>query len=418
MDRNKNPMLAFLLSFLPGAGHLYLGRWFRAFLYGSFFGFPLMIIAVNALSRSRFDPDVFAVCLFVSVAAGVLNLIDMVVTLLRNPHQAPTGAYRPSAGDEGAVPPHSAAAGDRIVILLLSFIPGLGHFQLGLMQRGIVFLVGYFGIAAMIVFVVAVSGAEGFFAFLVALPVIWIYGLADVLQLQKRKERGETLTDRTIFDDFQDMREEGRKSKMIATLLAVFPGAGHMYLGLFKRGVQLMASFLFAVYFLDALHLSLFLFVIPILWFYSFFDALQWVSKHGREPLDDVPFVDWLKHRQKWVGFALVLLGVYYLLDQALLGLMDRLFPDINFAFWMTRYLQPTIVSALLVFGGIKLMRGQKVKFRASAGPERPTSSYGETADSEQPPVSHGPAASGSPIALPGPAADVHPHHHQGGEKE
>ncbi|MDQ7860359.1 hypothetical protein RCO48_02635 [Peribacillus frigoritolerans] len=47
------------------------------------------------------------------------------------------------------------------------------------------------------------------------------------------------------MEDFEERRESGKKSKAVATLFAIFPGAGHLYLGLQKRGIQLMAGFLF-----------------------------------------------------------------------------------------------------------------------------------------------------------------------------
>lgn len=43
-----------------------------------------------------------------------------------------------------------------------------------------------------------------------------------------------------------------------------------MYLGLQRRGLQLMAAFLLSIYLLDLLRLSAFLFLVPIIWFYSF----------------------------------------------------------------------------------------------------------------------------------------------------
>ena len=46
-----------------------------------------------------------------------------------------------------------------------------------------------------------------------------------LFSLQK-KERGEQLVDRTIFEDFEEHREQGKKSKTFASILAMFP-AGH-----------------------------------------------------------------------------------------------------------------------------------------------------------------------------------------------
>lgn len=97
------------------------------------------------------------------------------------------------------------------------------------------------------------------------------------------KERGDQLVDRTIFEDFEEHREQGKKSKTFASILAMFPGAGHMYLGLQRRGLQLMAAFLLSIYLLDLLRLSAFLFLVPIIWFYSFltlYNKLQSMEKN------------------------------------------------------------------------------------------------------------------------------------------
>lgn len=165
---------------------------------------------------------------------------------------------------------NSSKESERFYIILLSIIPGLGHFQLGLMQRGLTFLVACTGIGSMIIFVALLTSQESFLIFLITLPVLWIYNFFDVVQQLQKKERGEQLIDRTIFEDFEEHREQGKKSKTFASILAMFPGAGHMYLGLQRRGLQLMAAFLLSIYLLDLLRLSAFLFLVPIIWFYSF----------------------------------------------------------------------------------------------------------------------------------------------------
>ncbi len=79
------------------------------------------------------------------------------------------------------------------------------------------------------------------------------------------------MQDITILEEWDRERETGRRSRLVATLFSVFPGAGHMYLGLQRRGLQLMAGFLFSIYILDTLRLTLFLFIVPIIWCYAFF---------------------------------------------------------------------------------------------------------------------------------------------------
>jgi hypothetical protein len=230
------------------------------------------------------------------------------------------------------------------------------------MQRGLTFLIAFFGSMVMIVFVSILTHQRGFIVFLGVLPIIWLYCMFDCVQQLNRKQRGEPLVDQTIFEDFQESRESGKKNKMIATLLSVFPGAGHMYLGLQKRGLQLMAAFLFCLYIMDVLRLSFFLFLIPILWFYSFFDALQQISKGDREELKDTPFVDWLINHQKWVGIVLLALGLYYLTDEIVLQALDRMYPKERISYLFHQYFQTFIVSVLLIGGGIRLLFGSKRK--------------------------------------------------------
>ena len=122
-----------------------------------------------------------------------------------------------------------------------------------------------------------------------------------------------------------------------------------------------MAAFLFSIYILDVLHLSLFLFIIPILWFYSFFDALQQLSKHTRgEEMKDVPIVDWLINHQRWVGYALLGLGGFYIIDQVVIPLIYDYFPQFRNRYLYERYFQTTIVSVLLIVGGLVLLAGSR----------------------------------------------------------
>ncbi|PUA34570.1 hypothetical protein C8Z91_35660 [Paenibacillus elgii] len=370
MNTYKSPVAAFLLSFIPGLGHLYMGRVFRGLVYGfAFFGLALLTFFVATHSRGN---DAFYI-LLVALAIAVINVFDMVFFLLtrggrppayRQSHIAQDQPYGPADGSYRSWS-HEASApmNDRFRTIVLSFVPGLGHLHLGLMQRGLGFMVLFFGLTVMIFFLSVITHRDVFLVFLGALPVIWLYCMFDCVQQYGRKERGEVLTDRTIFEEFQESRESGKKNKTLATLLSIFPGAGHMYLGLQKRGLQLMAAFLFCIYIMDVMRLSLFMFLIPILWFFSFFDALQMVSKVGREELRDVPVVGWLLHHQRWLGYGLLALGAYYLLDRVLLSTLDIWLSEKlqrQVMLWFNQYFQTFVISVLLIGGGIRLLRGNK----------------------------------------------------------
>ncbi|GAA8913932.1 hypothetical protein HpSIM50_15550 [Helicobacter pylori] len=87
------------------------------------------------------------------------------------------------------------------------------------------------------------------------------------------------------------------------------------------------------------------------------------VSKSGREELRDVPVVDWLLHHQRWLGYGLLALGGYYLLDRVLLSALDIWLPEEQqrrVMRWFDQYLQTFVISVLLIGGGIRLLLGNK----------------------------------------------------------
>ncbi|TKH36078.1 multi-tm2 domain protein [Paenibacillus polymyxa] len=404
----RSKLLAFLLNIIPGVGHYYWTRKANAFVYTIlFFGCLAGGIFFSVVAS---DGTPFLGSIFIAALLWGLSMLHIVISLLRYdpravaapyPHHAgpnPYGFYSQSgpygqadltgevpeeATDTGTNAPgynhyqqgHYGVAGspafqkgsdnERFFTILLSFIPGLGHLHLGLMQRGLSFLLSFFGFGAILVFITSITNESGFLAFAGVLPIIWLYCMFDAVQHVHRKQAGDILQDRTLFEELEYGRVEGRRSKMLATILSVFPGAGHMYIGLQKRGLQLMLLFLGFIYILDVLHLSLFLFLIPVVWFYSFFDALQQVSRYGQEQLIDKPVIGMFAQYHRWVGLGLLLLGAYYILINVLVPTLDRLFPDGQIYNIVDMYLRTIIVSFLLIGGGVWMMIGNSKSKRA-----------------------------------------------------
>ena len=349
MENRKNPIIAFLLAFIPGVGLMYLGKVLR--------GFGFLLVIIGSLPVAFFAADyIMSVPLAILVAGCgfLVYVISIVNTALL--------ASRGLKEREKIITNDETLSSERFYTIILSMIPGLGHFQLGLMNRGVTFLATFLGVAAMILFVTAMTGRGEFMVFLIVLPVIWVYNFFDTMQLLNKKQAGEVLADRSVLEDLEAQHEGGRKSKAFATFLSMFPGAGHLYLGYQKRGIQLMAAFLFSIYILDVLRLGIFLFLVPIIWFYSFFDGLQRATKHGKEPLEDTPIVSYLINQQKWVGIGLVLLGIYYLATNILMPLTMPFLESYGIDLYhvMNSYVQPGIVCLLLIGGGIKLVAGSK----------------------------------------------------------
>lgn len=366
-NNSVNGFVAILLTVLmPGLGHLYLRRNLAFVLYLIGFFAPALGAVFFAILFGSAGPFILIIG---SVVVWFICFIDMCITLANRKHNEPYTQATESKRlleDEHQLQDHHNGGDntsnvqnqvpyDRFQTILLSLMPGLGHFHLGLMHRGLTFLVGFFGIISMIIFVSFMTSNIGFLVFFLILPIIWLYSIFDAIRLSDRKIKGETLTDQSILEDFQENQEQGKKNKVLATLLSIFPGAGHLYLGLQRRGIQLMAAFLFSIYIIDTLRLSIFLFLIPIIWFYSFFDALQHASKSTGD-VKDVPIVSWLINHQKWVGFGLLALGLFYLIDRLALPIIDEMYPTVSLRYYMSAYFQMLVVSLLLIGGGLKLL--------------------------------------------------------------
>lgn len=151
-----------------------------------------------------------------------------------------------------------------------------------------------------------------------------------------------------------------KSKKALAMLFACLPGAGHMYMGLQKQGLEFMSIFFFTIFFGSWLNLNLFMFVIPIIWFYNFFDVLKKVSMEGPIEDDDIIFVSWIDNKNNWLknknkvlGYACIIIGAILIADKIILPRMS----------WeMRSYIETSIVALLFILGGVKLLMGNKVQ--------------------------------------------------------
>lgn len=123
---NKNPFLALVLGLIPGLGHLYLKKFGRFILYG---GGALLLFSIAVFCVVELIARELAfLSLFLLAVLWVVNLLDLVITIINQSKKQATGELTESSKES-----------ERFYIILLSIIPGLGHFQLGLMQRGLTF---------------------------------------------------------------------------------------------------------------------------------------------------------------------------------------------------------------------------------------------------------------------------------------
>lgn len=151
------------------------------------------------------------------------------------------------------------------------------------------------------------------------------------------------------------------KSRGLTVLFSLFPGAGHMYLGYFKRGLELMTIFLLGIFLTSWLNINIFIIVSILAWFYSVFDALN--RTYSAEPVkdDDIPIFsflngdNWNRQGSKIAGIILVVIGVLCLVEKIIFPITDE------FIGWEIRnYIETGIIAALFIAGGVKLLLGSK----------------------------------------------------------
>lgn len=237
----------------------------------------------------------------------------------------------------------------KAVTFLLSFIPGLSHIYLGFAHRAIIFFLLFFGAIAGALGMIFLTNHEIFIIGLgIALPIIWLVALVDAISLVDKLEykRAEGDGEQTTAEDMQESNQ-----KLIAMILSVIPGAGHMYLGLQQEGLFFMSVFFFTIFLMSWLNSSFFLFLLPIIWFYCLFDTLH--STEGREVKSHVEsfIMSWIKASPNVIGWVLIILGCLVFLERIA-------------SFFLTSqikyYIKTGIVALLLIVSGIKLIRGPK----------------------------------------------------------
>ena len=171
-----------------------------------------------------------------------------------------------------------------------------------------------------------------------------------------------------------------KKNSLLTLILSCCPGAGHMYLGFMKQGVQLMALCFGTIAIASfAYILQGIAFLIPILIAYSIFDASNKRSNMVEPDDSDLDLFKWFNIRNtgslkeinyyKTGAYILVVLGVYMLFDSVVIGLMRELsirwFESMHIDFYdIERAIKSSILGIIFIVGGIKLL-GQLKKTNA-----------------------------------------------------
>lgn len=164
-----------------------------------------------------------------------------------------------------------------------------------------------------------------------------------------------------------------KKSKFLTFVCSMLPGAGHMYIGFMRIGVSLMAAFLFVIFLSSLLSIGSLLFILPLIWFYSFFDCMNKVDLDYDQlslmedkylfSIDKLVSFDKniFEKRRLAAGVLLFFLGIYLVVDN-LLNILGRYIPREfqNIIFNLTRETPKIIIGIAIVALGVRLIIGKK----------------------------------------------------------
>ncbi|MEG0838203.1 MAG: hypothetical protein RSF33_00170 [Hydrogenoanaerobacterium sp.] len=180
-----------------------------------------------------------------------------------------------------------------------------------------------------------------------------------------------------------------KKNSFLTFCFAFIPGAGQMYLGMMKRGVSIMLAFAVITAVASFLNLPIISVVLPVIWFFSFFDTFNIKGMSYDELmahpdaflfcLDDIAKKDWqniLGKRHMLTGWCCVAFGLYILFNtfgREFLYRFDNLMPWIRDIFNIV----PTLVVAIIILIlGVYLVKGGK-KQKATPNADEDFTQYG-----------------------------------------
>lgn len=234
----------------------------------------------------------------------------------------------------------------KLLTFILSFVPGLSHLYLGFPDRALIFFGVFVGVCMGGACIGGVAPGLNLLGPLMffGLATVWFLALVDAFSLIDKNGEGTPI--KPLLSN----------RKIVAVALSIIPGAGHMYLGLLKQGAQFMAAFFFFLFMSSWLQLEILVFLLPVIWFYSIFDAYHMLEEEsdGLRP-DESPLFDWFNRHPGWVGWGLIILGGLVILQRIVTPVFQ-----IIIDYDVRNYIQTGVVALVLIAGGITLLKGSQ----------------------------------------------------------
>ena len=156
-------------------------------------------------------------------------------------------------------------------------------------------------------------------------------------------------------------------------MFSLIPGAGELYMGFQKKGLSLMLLWWGCIAACALLGFDALLFLLPIIWFYSFFQVhnLKTLSEEEFHSVEDNYLIPtdgfiadkkaFVKQYRNIIAIILIVLGISGVWDIATVWLRTLLPEAIYEYVEMLGYQLPTIaISIIMIAIGVKLIKGKK----------------------------------------------------------
>ncbi len=163
------------------------------------------------------------------------------------------------------------------------------------------------------------------------------------------------------------------KSKFLTFCFSMLPGAGHMYMGFMKMGLSFMAAFFFLIFLSSWLSIGPLIFILPLIWFYSFFDCMNKRYSTDEEflllednylfSLDEFAKLDKgiFKKHTLGSGILLVILGGYLIWNNIINSLSAYISDEVYRTIYkITKMAPQVILGIVIIVVGAKLITGKK----------------------------------------------------------
>lgn len=168
---------------------------------------------------------------------------------------------------------------------------------------------------------------------------------------------------------------KNKKNGFLTFCCSLVPGAGEMYMGLYKQGISLMLMFWGIGAIGGWTGLEVLWAVVPVVWFFSFFHTHNLRSMPEEEFLkqEDQYLVfreydfesteEVLKKNKKIIAAALIVFGMC-MLTQIFMNIFNPFFDGFfwDLAWRLNNNVTRIIVAAAVIWGGFQLLKGKRWK--------------------------------------------------------